>query len=110
MDIISTLQQFIRAERSGDWVGHLRSLRRMLPYFAASGHHLYLRSAYNYLQNMMRLEREHPDVYQQFLQGNHTVRRTEKHWGGLSTDLIIEQVFNAIFEDHRWVNTRKRDD
>jgi len=35
----STLQQFIRAGRSGDWVGHLISLGKM-PYFAASGHHI----------------------------------------------------------------------
>jgi hypothetical protein len=92
MDMIAVLQQFIRAERIGDWTGHLRSLRKMLPYFAASGHYLYLKSAYIYLQNMMSLENKHPEVYQQFLVGNHVVRRTDRYWGGLSTDLIIEQV------------------
>ena len=92
MEMIGILQQFIRAERTGDWIGHLNAIRKMLPFFAASGHYQYLKSAYVYLQKMMRLEHEHPDVYQQFIQGNHTVRRTDRYWGGLSTDLIIEQV------------------
>ncbi len=63
MDMISILQQFIRAERTGSWKLHLTSLRKMLPYFAASGHNLYLKSAYTYLQNMQLLEKRHPDVY-----------------------------------------------
>jgi hypothetical protein len=91
-DMIAVLQQFIHAERIGDWTEHLRSLRKMLPYFSASSHYLYLKSAYIYLQNIMSLEDKHPEVYQQFLVGNHVVRRTVRYWGGLSTDLIIGQV------------------
>ncbi|WAR22049.1 LOW QUALITY PROTEIN: hypothetical protein MAR_016023 [Mya arenaria] len=50
--MISILHQFIRAERVGDWNGHLNALRKMLPYFAASGHNLYLKSPYIYLQTI----------------------------------------------------------
>jgi len=92
MKMIEILQHFIRAERIGDWNGHLKALRMMLPFFAASGHYLYLKSVYVYLQKMMTLQTEHPDIHQHFMQGNHTVRRTDKYWGGLSTDLMIEQV------------------
>ncbi|XP_045178258.2 uncharacterized protein LOC123538319 isoform X1 [Mercenaria mercenaria] len=92
MDMVSVLQQFIRAERVSDWIGHLQATKRMLPYFAASGHYLYLKSAYIYLQNMINLEREHPDVFRQFMDGKHTVRRSDRYWAGLSTDLVIEQV------------------
>ena len=45
MEMIAILQQFIRAERTGNWLGHLSSIRKMLPLFAASGHYLYLKSA-----------------------------------------------------------------
>ena len=31
-------------------------------------------------------------VYTTFLDGNHIVRRSDRFWGGLSTDLIIKQV------------------
>jgi hypothetical protein len=92
MEMISILQQFIRAERVGDWNGHLDAVRKMLPFFAASGHNLYLKSAHIYLQNMLKLKQDHPDVHQQFIMGNHTLRRSDRYWAGLSTDLVIEQV------------------
>ncbi|XP_053373150.1 uncharacterized protein LOC123533634 [Mercenaria mercenaria] len=92
IDMISILQQFIRAERTGDWILHLSTLKKMLPYFAASGHNLYLKSAYIYLQNMLKLEKEHPDVYLDFQSGSHVIRRSNRYWAGLSSDLVIEQV------------------
>ena len=92
MDMISILQTFIRSERTGDWQQHLLAVRKMLPYFAASGHNLYLKSAYIYLQNMLQLPIDHPTVYQAFMSGNHVVRRSDRVWAGLSTDLVIEQV------------------
>ena len=41
---------------------------------------------------MLQLENDHPDVYQAFKAGNFVIRRSNKYWAGLSTDLIIEQV------------------
>ena len=92
MEMVSVLRDFIRAERTGNWYGHLKSVFRMLPFFAASGHNLYLKSAYIYLQNMLKLKDTHPDVHLAFVSGLHTIQRTEKNWAGLSTDLVIEQV------------------
>ena len=46
------LQTFIRAERTGNWQQHLLAVRKMLPYFAASGHTLYLKSAYIYISRI----------------------------------------------------------
>ena len=63
----------------------------MLPFFAASGHNHYLKSSYMYLQEMNDLETTHPDVYFHFCNGLHVVRRSDRHWAGLSTDLVIEQ-------------------
>ena len=40
----------------------------------------------------MQLEGDHPDVYLAFKRGNFVIRRSNRYWGGLSTDLIIEQV------------------
>ena len=92
MDMVSILRTFIRAERTGNWQQHLLAVRKMIPNFAASGHNLYLKSAYIYLQNMLQLPTEHPTVYQAFMCGNHVVRRSDRFWAGLSTDLVIEQV------------------
>ncbi|XP_045211013.2 uncharacterized protein LOC123562441 [Mercenaria mercenaria] len=92
MEMITILRDFIRAERTSNWYDHLRSVFRMLPFFAASGHNLYLKSAYIYLQKMLQLKASHPEVHEAFVSGFHSVRRTDKFWAGLSTDLIIEQV------------------
>ena len=64
----------------------------MLPYFAASGHNLYAKSAYVYLQMMHQLEGRQPLVHASFMDGLHVIRRSDRYWAGLSSDLIIEQV------------------
>ncbi|XP_069112197.1 uncharacterized protein [Argopecten irradians] len=90
--MISILQSFLRAERTGNWRLHLQSVCDMLPYFAATGHNLYLKSSYVYLMRMTQLEATNPGIYEMFLNGHHVLRRTDRFWAGLSSDLIIEQV------------------
>ena len=41
---------------------------------------------------MHDLPNSHPDVHIRFQEGFHVVRRSDRYWAGLSTDLIIEQV------------------
>ena len=41
---------------------------------------------------MSHPEKDHPEVYQHFQNGLHVIRRSERYWAGLSTDLVIEQV------------------
>ena len=89
--MVDILRKFIKAERTGHWVQHLEALSEMLPYMAASGHNLYTKSSKLYLQSMVRLESEHPVVYQKLIDGFHVVR-SDRKWAGLSTDLVIEQV------------------
>ena len=92
-DMIYILRKFIFAERTGNWKLHLQSLGEMLPFLAAAGHNLYAKSLSIYLENMNNLSVTHPDVYKHFEEGKHVIRRSDKEWGGLSTDLVIEQDF-----------------
>ena len=41
---------------------------------------------------MIELKSNEPDVYDDFKREHHTVRRSERLWAGLSTDLMTEQV------------------
>jgi len=41
---------------------------------------------------MLDLQTKHPEVYKSFQDGLHVVGRSDRYWGGLSTDLAIEQV------------------
>jgi hypothetical protein len=66
IDMVNILRTFLKAERTGNWQLHLQAIREMLPYFAASGHSLYAKSAYIYLQMMTDLPNSHPDVHKKF--------------------------------------------
>ena len=92
MECIDILKKLIKAERTGNWKMHLQAVKDMLPNFAASGHHLYAKSAYRYLQTMFELLNTHPEVYASFISGLHVTRRSDRFWAGLSSDLMIEQV------------------
>ncbi|CAH3149612.1 unnamed protein product, partial [Porites lobata] len=92
MDMVALLRQFIEAERTGNWELHLQSLRDMLPFYAAAGHNLYAKSVYIYLQQMLELNSKHADVLELFKKGFHVIRRSDRFWAGLSSDLVIEQV------------------
>ena len=50
IDMISIVCKSIKAQRIGNWLLHLEAVTDMLPYFAASGHYLYLKSARLYLE------------------------------------------------------------
>ena len=89
---VSIAQLFIDAERTSDWILHLSVTRMMLNLFAATGHNNYAKSCRLYLQSAEEMKDKYPDIYQQFLSGQHTVRRTNKGWSGLWTDLSIEQI------------------
>ena len=92
IDYVGILKLFIRAERTGNWKLHLHAVEKMLNVFAATGHVNYAKCARLYLQKMRNLHNTHPELYEQFLNGFHTVRRSDKYWAGLWTDLVIEQV------------------
>ncbi|KAL5016490.1 hypothetical protein ScPMuIL_006079, partial [Solemya velum] len=89
--MVDIVRSFLRSERTGDWLLNLQTLHKII-YMAASEHNLYTKSLHIYLQLMGELPNEHPEVYERFIQGLHVVRRSDRFWAGLSTDLVIEQV------------------
>ena len=65
----------------------------MLNLFAATGHIHYAKSGRLYLQQMLELSSKHPEIHEQFVSfGHHVIRRTDKYWSGIWSDLVIEQV------------------
>ena len=73
LDMVSTPQRFISAERMSNWKLHLQTVHYMLPYFAASSHSRYAKSAYVYMQSMQRLPEPHPDAHREFMEIYHVV-------------------------------------
>ena len=90
---IGIVKEYIRAERTSDWLLHLSCVERLLNLFAATGHTHYTKSARIYLQQMKELPLKHPDIHKDFVEKCfHSIQRTDKFWSGLWSDLIIEQV------------------
>ena len=44
------------------------------------------------MQQMNTLEIQHPEVYHHFMNGYHSIWRSEREWAGLSPDYVIESV------------------
>lgn len=89
--MVEIFRRFIRAERLGNWQLHLQAVQEMLPYLAASGHNHYTKSLTLYLRDMSMIETSAPKVWEAFQDGYHSIRRSDRLWAGLSTDLVIEQ-------------------
>ena len=69
MKCIEIFIRFLEAERTSNWKLHLNVAHEMIPFFFASGHYLYAKSTFLYLQTMLNLETTHPDIYKLFEKG-----------------------------------------
>ena len=83
---------YAQRERVQDCNLHLLVRKSMLNLFAATGHNNYAESCRLYLQSILDLETNHPEVYDQIIEGQHAVRRTQKKSTGIWTDLSIDQI------------------
>ena len=93
MKCVQTIRLFLLAERTCNWHLHLHCVKDMLSLFACTGHNMYAKGCRLYLEMMMDLPNSHPWLYSMFAEHRlHTVRRSPTYWGGLSTDLLIEQT------------------
>ena len=93
--MVTTLLQFLKAERTGNWKLHLSSTAAMLPQFFAMDRQNYARYLPVYLADMQKLELTHPDVYKEFAEGNHSISRSWQPFSQVSTDMALEQSINA---------------
>lgn len=84
---------FLRAERTGNWELHLNTIRHMIPHLHAAGHLSYAKSTRLYLQQMedISLHMDHEELEKMTSAGYFTIRRSDKFWCGVSSDMAIEQ-------------------
>lgn len=98
-ELVTIALQFVEAERLGDWKLHLQCVNQMLPIFHAAGHLPYAKSAQIYLQDMAALEysMDHAEYDKFTKEGFFTIRRSDKPWSGVWSDMTIEQTLNRYF-------------
>ena len=92
--------QFIRAERTGNWKLHITVVKKMMPYFHSAGHLHYAKCAHLYLHLMEDLHNKmSAHDFQRFTRdGYFAIRRSDRFWSGVSTDMCIEQILMRNFK------------
>lgn len=94
IEMIEILLRFIRAERDGIWTLHIDALSEMLPYFFAYDRVNYARWATVYFADMKSLCHTAKEVNDEFMNGNHPVKRAVGKFNQVWTDLALEQSVN----------------
>lgn len=93
MKMMDILRSALRGQRTSQPTLYFRALQRMLPFFAASGHNNYTKSAHLFLQDMVDLKKTNEKLHDQLIEsGLLFIRRSDRFWAGLAPDLVIEQV------------------
>ena len=93
--MVKLLLQFVKAERAGNWELDLLSVSAMVPYFLAMDRPNYSRWLPVYITDMRQLVTKHPEVHQEFVNGNHAVSRSGKPSAQVWTDMALEQSINT---------------
>ena len=100
ISMVEILLRFVRAERDGLWELHLEAVSEMLPYFFAYDRINYARWATIYYSDMKSLADKAPEVFEEFVAGNHPVKRATGSFNQVWTDLALEQSINRDSKTH----------
>ena len=93
--LVDVLLALIHASREGNWHLHLHAIREMIPLCFANDKVNYARYLPAYYAQMISLEKEHPDVYQQFMDGHFTVQLAdERSFSRIPVDQKTEVIVN----------------
>ena len=95
IQLVDVLLALILASRDGNWHVHLHAVREMIPWCFAYDKVDYARYLPAYYAQMISLQKEHPDVYQQFMDGHFTVQLgDERSFNRIPVDQITEVTVN----------------
>ena len=94
IELTSMLHNLVAADRKGDWLGHLQAVQDLLPVFCEADCINYLRYGSWYLEKMLKLESDHPDLYAEFMNGKFVVQTTKGSFKAVSPDMKLEQTIN----------------
>ena len=89
IEYIYIVKKFLVEKRTCNWYLHLQVLMKIINLFADSGH---AKCSRLYLKEMLSLSDTNPWLNKQFEDGYHAVRRSNRFWAGLWSDLIIEKT------------------
>ena len=92
--LITLMHNLIRADRTGDWLLHVETVRNVQPIFHVMDRPNYARWCSIYLEDMIKLQETAPEAYREMCNGRFTVKHTNKSFSSVSTDQALEQTIN----------------
>ena len=92
-----TVLSFVRSIRERNFSLYTETLQSLLPWFFALDQTHYARWLTIHLRDMLNLKQSHPDVEQQFRDGNFAVDMSNKRFSAMSIDQAHEQM-NAVIK------------
>ena len=92
--MVQILLDFIKSTRTGDWSLHMQVSERMLKWFFAYDRPNYSRHFTYYWTTQQEIKDIHPKIYDQFMLGNFSVKRTDGSFNKLPPDQVIERTIN----------------
>ena len=96
IEMIKLYHGFIRSIRVGDFELYVCCLPKLSNIFFAFNHINYARWLTRCHDNLLKLPETHPSVYAEFKDGLFSIKRINKSFSGIPTDLTLEQITNAI--------------
>ena len=81
-------------EKNGLWELHLESVAEIIFYLFSFDRTNYSRWAPVYIADMYRRQETAPDVHQEFMNGNHPVKRSKNTFNQVWSDMALEQSVN----------------
>ena len=97
LKMVQLLVDYVSAERDSNILLHMVTFSEMLPFDFICNHQNYARWGSVYIAEMNKLQTEHPDLFQNFVAGYHTIHKADKEESKLSgvwADISIKQSIN----------------
>ena len=86
--------RLVRADRDGLWDLHLTTVKDIMLFFAIFNRTNYMRWCSIYVEVMQKLKDTAPDVYESFIKGKFSVKRTSCNFNFVGVDMCLEQMIN----------------
>lgn len=90
---------FIRSLREANFLMYVDCLTQLAPWFFSLDHTNYARWVTVHIRDMVNLSTVHPEVSKEFMNGNFTVRKTNRVFSSIALDQAHEQNNAAIKTD-----------
>ncbi|KMQ89802.1 hypothetical protein RF55_10523 [Lasius niger] len=94
LKMIQLIQDSVRADREGNWKLHIETVGKAQPLFHALDRSNYARWCSVYFNDMLMLPETHPQVYEEFISGQYSVKQRGSSFTSVAPDQALEQTIN----------------